>query len=81
MEAVKKNAKESGKKSTLLTILSRIKKYWFYLAVSLILTIVTVAGTLYLPILTGRAIDQIIEKRSYEQSKNRKSSQFGAGCQ
>ena len=62
MEAVKKNAKESGKKSTLLTILSRIKKYWFYLAVSLILTIVTVAGTLYLPILTGRAIDQIIEK-------------------
>ena len=62
MEAVKKNAKESGKKSTLLKILSRIKKYWFYLAVSLILTIVTVAGTLYLPILTGRAIDQIIEK-------------------
>ncbi|MGN0336380.1 MAG: hypothetical protein ACI4EE_02655, partial [Lachnospiraceae bacterium] len=26
-------------------------------------------------------IDQIIEKRSYEQCKNRKSAQSGVGCQ
>lgn len=53
---------EGRKKSTILKVLDRIKKYWFYLAVSLILTVITVASTLYLPILTGNAIDHIIEK-------------------
>ena len=38
-------------KGTLLKIVNRIKKYWFYLGVSLILTMAAVAGTLYLPIL------------------------------
>jgi ATP-binding cassette subfamily B protein len=53
---------EKGQKSTLLKVLGRIKKYWFYLIVSLLLTIITVASTLYLPILTGKAIDYIVEK-------------------
>lgn len=53
---------EGRKKSTMIKVLYRIKKYWFYLAVSLILTIITVASTLYLPILTGNAIDHIIEQ-------------------
>ncbi len=49
-------------KGTLLKIVNRIKKYWFYLGVSLILTMAAVAGTLYLPILTGKAVDCIVEK-------------------
>lgn len=49
-------------KGTLLKVLNRIKKYWFYLGISLILTMVAVAGTLYLPILTGKAVDCIVEK-------------------
>lgn len=49
-------------KGTLLKVLGRIKKYWFYLGVSLILTMAAVAGTLYLPILTGKAVDCIVEK-------------------
>lgn len=53
---------EGRKKSTMIKVLYRIKKYWFYLTVSLILTIITVASTLYLPILTGNAIDHIIEQ-------------------
>ena len=54
--------KKQNQLSTLKKILVRIKKYWFYLAVSLLLTVITVAGSLYLPILTGEAIDQIIDK-------------------
>ena len=54
--------KKQNQLSTLKKILVRIKKYWFYLAVSLLLTVITVAGSLYLPILTGEAIDHIVDK-------------------
>jgi len=53
---------EGKQKSTVRKVLCRIKRYWFYLIVSLILTVITVASTLYLPILTGEAIDRIVEK-------------------
>lgn len=49
------------KKSTIRKVLDRIRQYWFYLLVSLILTVITVASTLYLPILTGNAVDCMIE--------------------
>ena len=52
-----------GKKTkTIRKVLHRIKKYWFYLGVSLVLTMIAVAGTLYLPILTGKAVDHIVDK-------------------
>ena len=54
--------KKQSQLSTLKKILVRIKKYWFYLAISLLLTVITVAGSLYLPILTGEAIDHIVDK-------------------
>ena len=54
--------KKQNQLNTLKKILVRIKKYWFYLAVSLLLTVITVAGSLYLPILTGEAIDHIVDK-------------------
>lgn len=49
-----------GQKKTLGKVLRYIKKYWFYLAVSIGMASVTVALTLYLPILTGRVIDLVI---------------------
>ena len=39
-----------------------IRRYWGYLGMSIVLAAVTVASTLYLPVLTGRAVDLIIEK-------------------
>ena len=49
-------------KKTLLKVLHYIGKYSIYLIFSLIFAAVTVALTLYLPILTGDALDLIIEK-------------------
>ena len=49
-------------KDTLKRVVKYIKKYWFYLLCSLLLAFLTVCGTLYLPILTGRAVDQMIEQ-------------------
>ena len=53
---------EGLQKETLKKVLNRIKGYWFYLAISLCLTVVTVICTLYLPILTGHAVDCIRER-------------------
>ena len=47
-------------KETIRKVLRYIKKYLFFLALSLLLAVVTVALTLYIPILTGDAIDQIV---------------------
>ena len=47
---------------TIGRVLRYIRKYWVYLAVSIAAAAVTVAFTLYLPILTGYAIDLILEK-------------------
>ena len=54
---------KSGKQSqTIKKVLRYIRKYWLYLALSIVAASVTVALTLYLPILTGYAIDLIIEQ-------------------
>lgn len=52
-----KNQDETGKKILLL-----IKPYLYYLVLSLVFSIITVVCTLYAPILTGNAIDLILEK-------------------
>ena len=57
---------KSGQKETLRKVLRYIKKYWFLLAVSIIMATVTVALTLYFPILTGRVIDKIIGPRQVD---------------
>ncbi len=49
-------------KETLFKVLRYIRKYWFYLGVSVVMAAFIVALTLYVPILTGDAIDLIIEK-------------------
>lgn len=53
---------KTGQRQTLGKVLRYIKKYWFYLAASILMATVTVALTLYLPILTGRVIDLVIGK-------------------
>ena len=54
---IKKSASQT---STVIKVLKRIKRYWLYLAISIIMAAVTVASTLYVPILVGRVIDNII---------------------
>lgn len=51
-----------NKKSTLKKVLQRIKKYRFLVLLSLAMAVATVAFTLYLPILTGKAIDCMLDK-------------------
>lgn len=43
-------------------VLSYIKKYWFMVGLSLVLAAATVALTLYIPILTGDAVDLMLDK-------------------
>ncbi|NLO85497.1 MAG: ABC transporter ATP-binding protein [Clostridiales bacterium] len=52
--------KNKARKKTLTKILLYIGRYRFHLIASLILCIITVASTLYVPILTGRIIDLIV---------------------
>ena len=47
---------------TFKKILNYIRKYWFMVAMSIVLATVTVVLTLYIPILTGDAVDLIVEK-------------------
>ncbi len=49
-----------SQKETLKKVIRYIRKYGFFLVCSLVLAAVTVALTLYVPILVGDAIDQII---------------------
>lgn len=53
-------------KHTLQRVLSYIKPRWFYVLLSLLFSIVTVALTLYIPILTGRGVDYILGKRAVD---------------
>lgn len=53
---------ENKQKDILFKVLKHIRKYWLYLGLSLVMAALTVALTLYLPILTGKAIDLIIAK-------------------
>ena len=51
-----------NKAGTMRKVLSYMKRYIPLLVISLALSVVTVALTLYFPILTGRAIDLIVGK-------------------
>lgn len=51
-----------SQKATIGKVLHYIRKYWIYLVLSIIMAALTVTLTLYLPILTGRVIDLILDK-------------------
>ena len=56
-------------KSTFVKLLKRIKKHSFFIILSLIMAAVTVATTLYVPILVGRGIDRIIGVNNVDFAK------------
>ena len=49
-------------KETIKKILNYIRKYWFIVGLSLVLAAITVACTLYIPILIGDAIDLMVDQ-------------------
>ncbi len=54
--------KRSGQMETIRKVLHYIKKYWLLVGMSLALAAVIVALTLYVPILTGDAVDLIVDR-------------------
>ena len=51
--------KTTNRKQTLARVLGYVKRNWGYLVLSLVLCVLTVAATLYIPIVTGQVIDLI----------------------
>ena len=56
------------KKNTMRKLLRNLKKYWLLLILSLLFAALTVAMTLYLPILIGQAVDLIVAPGQVEFS-------------
>lgn len=56
-------------KDTIKKILNYVRPYWFFMLLSIILALISVALTLYAPILTGNAIDLMIGKGNVDFSK------------
>ena len=52
----------SEQTEVLKKVLRYMRRYWFYLAISIFLAAITVASTLYIPLLTGDAVDCIVSK-------------------
>ena len=55
-----------AKKGTLKKVLHYVGRYKPHLAFSIILAAVSVAATLYIPVIAGRAIDNIIDERNVD---------------
>lgn len=55
-----KKKKDAKQKETLLKVLKYIKPYRFLMGLTIIMAVISVVLTLYLPILTGRAVDWLI---------------------
>ena len=53
---------DAGQTQTLKKVLHYMKPYRFFLLLSVILAAITVASTLYLPLLIGKAVDCIVGK-------------------
>jgi len=54
--------KQTSNKETLRKVLKLIQPYWFFLILSILFAFASVVLTLYLPILTGKAVDCILGK-------------------
>ena len=57
-----KMEKKSSQMDALKKVLNYIRRYWFMVGLSLVLAAVTVVFTLYIPILTGDAVDLLLGK-------------------
>lgn len=56
---MKTNGNKGKQKETLVKVLRYIKPYGFFLGITIFMAIISVAFTLYLPILTGDAVDML----------------------
>lgn len=56
-----KQVNAKGSVGTLKKLMRYLKHYWFFLTVSIVMSFISVALTLYIPILTGNAVDFILE--------------------
>ncbi|MDD3337445.1 MAG: ABC transporter ATP-binding protein [Lachnospiraceae bacterium] len=61
MPNTKKAKNRADRKDTLKKVLQRIKPYWPLVTLSILAALVTVAATLYVPVLIGNAVDRILE--------------------
>ena len=52
--------KQTGQKEIIKKVLEYIRPQWFRVLLSLLMAVVSVALTLYLPVLTGRVVDHIL---------------------
>ena len=57
---------KNNEKAVITPLLKYIRPYWWLLAVSLVLAVISVALTLYAPILMGYGIDKIIAERQVD---------------
>ena len=55
-----KKSRVKAERGTLKKVLLYLKPYWFLVIVSILLSALTVALTLYVPVLVGRVIDHVI---------------------
>ena len=53
-------AEDFKQNKTIKKVLRYIGKYWFYVMLSLLFAMITVALTLYIPVLTGEAVDVVL---------------------
>ena len=53
--------------STVKRVLVHLKKYWFLTCLSILFATVSVAGTLTIPVMVGKAIDLIIAKNNVDK--------------
>ena len=59
-QVIMKKDSQKTSSQTVKKVIIRIKKYWVFLILSIIMATITVASSLYVPILVGNAIDYII---------------------
>lgn len=55
-----KNSNKNNQMKTVAKVLKRIRRYWLILGLSILMAAITVATTLYVPILVGKAIDYLL---------------------
>lgn len=60
-EQTKKTASTGHSITTMRRLMQYLKHYWFFLMGSILMSLISVALTLYIPILTGNAVDCIVQ--------------------
>lgn len=75
-----KEKKRVGRKATLKRVLHYIRNYRFFLVISLIFALISIALTLYVPILIGDAVDVILGRGSVDFPRLLQILMWIVGC-